>query len=124
VSAQNSAAYSGTYGAKHLSKGRIDQRFTTVAGRTYYISAYIRIDRQISAPTWGGMRIRVANDTWAILASSPNLTPSNSPIGSWTRVSFSFVANTATTRIVFENFSNGTFDASADAFIVSSSPIP
>ncbi len=113
-----SAAYTGAFGAYMPSDGRIDQVFATTPGQVYTVTARLRIDQQTVAPTWGGLRVRVVNATWMQLATSPHFTLANSPAGTWTLVQFTFTANTATTRLNYENFSNGEYQASADAFSV------
>lgn len=104
--------------------GRIDQTFATTPGQTYYVSAYIRINQQTVAPTWGGLSAGIVNSNWSQLAASSYLNTANSPAGQWTRITFTFVANTSQARLIYQNFSNGQFDASADSFIVSTAPIP
>lgn len=104
--------------------GRVDQTFATTPGQTYYVSAYIRINQQITAPTWGGLRVAIVNSSWSQLATSNYVTVANAPPGQWVRLSFSFVATTSQTRLIYQNFSNGQFDASADSFIASAAPIP
>ena len=125
-SVTNQALYSGKYGAKMLNNGQIYQNFRTVAGKTYYVSAGVRIDKQIVAPSNGGLLVSVRT-SWGWgkdLARSPYLTLSNSPAGTWSQVNFSFVARTTMSTIVFHVDGNGHFEASADDFIVSPNPIP
>ncbi len=120
ISVVEAAAYSGTYGASLAATGRIDQRFATAPGQTYTVSARLRINRQIVAPTWGGLRIQAVNSSWRQLGTSDYLTLANSPAGSWTLVTFNFTADTAQTRLIFENFSGGgQFDAYVDDLAVS-----
>jgi PKD repeat protein len=121
-----SAAHSGVYGVKMSSTGSIAQLFDTVAGQTYYVSAWIRIDQEITTPSWGGLLVKVVDlPSWTTLVQSDFLQPANSPVGTWTYVNLSFVAVGSTSRIEFTNFSGGgQFDASADDFIVSLTPIP
>ena len=109
------AAYAGAWGARMATAGRIDQPFGTVSGQTYYVSARIRINQQIVAPSWGGLRIQIVNASWQQLAVSPSLTIGNSPAGQWTAINVSFVANSSTSRLVYQNFSGGgQFNADAD----------
>jgi len=114
------ANYAGTYGVSMNLNGRIDQVFATVVGRTYTVTARLRINAQPAAPAWGGLRVQVVNASWAQLAVSPTYTTANSPLGQWTAVQVTFVATTATSRVLFQNFSGGTgqFLADADEFTV------
>lgn len=119
------AAFNGQFGARMNLDGRVDQAFDTTPGTTYYVTARLRINQQVTAPAWGGLRVQVVNASWTQLASSPSYTTANSPAGQWTWVAFSFVANTATSRIIFENFSGGgEFLADVDDFVVSLNMIP
>ncbi len=120
----SAAAYSGSFGAQMATTGRIDQLFATTIGQTYYVAARIRINQQLVNPSWGGLRVQIVNASWSQLAVSPSLTITNSPAGQWTRVYFSFVANTTQSRLIYQNFSGGgQFNAAADEFIVSPNPI-
>ncbi len=113
-----SIAFTGNWGAKMPTDGRIDQRFTTVVGQTYYVSARVRLDQQLQASTWGGIRVQIVNSSWQELGAYIVDVP-NSPLGQWTRVSFSFVANTTQSRLIYQRFSDGLLEATADDFIVS-----
>ncbi len=125
ITVSAAAAYEGIFGAQMATNGRIDHQFGTTPGQTYYVSARIRINQQLANPSWGGLRVQIVNSSWSPLATSPNLTTTNSPAGQWTHVYFSFVANTTQSRLIYQNFSGGgQFNASADAFIVSTDPIP
>src|SRR5262245_44430960 len=118
------AAYVGAWGARMATDGRIDQPFGTVSGQSYYVSARIRINQQLVAPSWGGLRIEIVNASWQQLAVSPSLTIGNSPAGQWTAINFSFVANSSTSRLVYQNFSGGgQFNADADEFAVGGQPV-
>ena len=114
------ATYSGAYGLNMNLTGRLDQVFATVVGRTYTVSARLRINAQPAAPAWGGLRIQVVNSSWTQVGVSPNYTTANSPLGQWTPVEFTFTATTTASRLVFQNFSGGTgqFVADADEFTV------
>jgi hypothetical protein len=119
ISISPAAAYSGAYGALMETNGSIFQVFKTRVGATYQVSARIRIDAEIATPEWGGMLVSVTSWDWNQLGASPFLTVANSPAGQWTRVSFSFVATTDRSRLIYHNFSGGgQFRASADAFTV------
>jgi hypothetical protein len=121
----SSAAYRGDFGVRMSGGGRLEQVISTVAGQTYYVSAQIRIDNVLSAPTWGGLRVTATDfQSWGLLGSSPTLTSAQAAPGTWVRVDFSFVAATTSSRISFENFSSGQFSASADEFVVSTDPVP
>lgn len=88
-------------------------------GAAYVVSARVRIDEETVAPEWGGLLASVTSWGWQPLGSGPFLTIENSPAGQWTRISFSFVATTDQSRMIFQNFSGGgQFRASADAFVV------
>lgn len=118
------ASYSGKFGAKMAGSGRIDHLFNTVVGRTYYVSARIRIDQQTVSPSWGGLVVRITNFNWMQLTASPYLITANSPVGAWKQIRLSFVATTTKTRLTYQNFSNGQFTASADNFTISTMPLP
>jgi hypothetical protein len=104
--------------------GRFDQVFNTAPGQTYYVQGWLRINQQTVAPSWGGLRISAVSSSWSQLASTPYQSAATMPIRQWTPLSFSFVATSAQTRLIYQNFGNGQFDADADDFVVSSSPIP
>jgi hypothetical protein len=119
ITVNAAAAYSGAFGAQMATNGRIDQTFKTRAGQTYSVSARVRIDEEITTPAWGGVQVVVFTSDWKTLGAGPYLTTANSPAGQWTLVSFSFVATTEESRLVYQNFSGGgQFRASADAFAV------
>jgi Carbohydrate binding domain len=121
----NSAAYHGDFGVRMSGGGRLEQVISTVAGQTYYVSAQIRIDDILNTPAWGGLRVTATDfQSWGVLGTSLTLTGTQEPLGTWVRVDFSFVATTGSSRISFENFSPGQFNASADEFVVSTNPIP
>ncbi len=107
-----------------MRSGRILQRFNTTAGKKHYVSAWIRIDREIATPHVGGLVVVIYDTLGQKLASSPYLTTANSPVGSWTRVSLSFVAKSKQSRLEYRTIGIGQFEASADDFIVADSPIP
>ncbi len=125
LSVSNTAAHTGNFGVKMNGDGRITQTFRTVRGRRYYVMARVRIDREITRPSWGGVRVQITNSSnWTELAQR-TLTPQDSPIGRWTRVDLSFVAASTQTRIAFDNFSGGgRYEASGDEFYVSETQIP
>ena len=104
--------------------GRIDQVFATVPGKTYYVAARIRVDAETMAPTWGGVRVQIVSNVWTQLATSQFYRAVTAGPGVWTRATFSFVATSATSRLIFQNFSNGKFNARADDIIVSGNAIP
>jgi glucose/arabinose dehydrogenase len=116
--------YSGQYGALMNGGGRIHQPFDTTLGETYYVAAYVRINQQIVTPQWGGLRVMVVDNNWRQLSAGTPLTAANSPVCQWTRVDFQFTATWTYSRIVFDNFGPGQFNASVDNFIVSAAPIP
>lgn len=120
----NGPGYLSTFAAAMAGNGRIDQVISTVAGQTYYISARLRIDAESVPATWGGVRVQVVGSNWAQLATSPYYRLGTAGAGVWTRATFSFVASSTTSRVIFQNFSNGSFNARVDDMIVSSSPIP
>jgi hypothetical protein len=118
----SSVAFTGSWGAKMATDGRIDQRFSTVVGQTYHVSARVRLDQEVKAATWGGLRVQVVNGNWQELGASI-LSVNNSPLGQWTLVNFSFVANTTQSRLIYQRFSDGQFEASADDFVVSTASV-
>ena len=118
------SAHTGRFGARMVGDGRLTQVFSTVSGRRYYVMARVRIDRQIAAPAWGGVRVQITSYDWNELAVA-TLTLENAPQGAWRRVDLSFVAASNRTRVAFENFSGGgRWEASGDEFYVSETPIP
>jgi hypothetical protein len=121
VSANNQSKASGNYGAKMSGGWLFYQNFNTTVGKTYYVTAKIRVDRQVVAPSGAG--IQILNSAYQKIASSYNLSAANFPLGSWSKVSFSFVATTTQTCIAFQHYSDG-LEISADDFVVSPSPIP
>lgn len=118
------SAHSGRYGARMAGEGRLTQVFRTVRGRRYYVMARVRIDREITRPAWGGVRVQITAYNWTELAVH-TLTLQNAPAGVWKRVDLTFVANSTQSRIAFENSSGGgRWEASGDEFYVSETPIP
>ena len=122
IALSGKAAFSGNFGAKMATSGHIDRVFNSTIGKTYYVSARIRIDRQIVTPNWGGLLVNIFDSTWKQNAASQWLTTANSPIGLWTQLKFSFIATTAQSRLRYQNFGLGQFEASADNFVVSEIP--
>jgi lysophospholipase L1-like esterase len=97
--------------------GFMEQTLNTTPGTTYYFSAWLRINREIQKPTNGnGLLFGIFSDTGVAYIGSPNYTSDNLTIGQWERVTLRFVAQTPRTRIVFGNYSNGTYDADIDQF--------
>jgi hypothetical protein len=117
VAVNSQSANTGSYGIKIYGKGSIEQTFSTIKGKTYYVSARMRIDKQIKKLSWGGLIMRIQNVNGGLVARSPIIRLKNSPVGSWTEVRFSFRAKSDTSLLNFRN--NGQFEASADDFIVS-----
>jgi len=122
-------AYSGQHGITLSGHGRIDQVIDTVTGQQYQVSAYIRLDQEVIAPTWGGIRIQVADfPSWTQLGRTSYINAGSHPygqtvaLGDWVYVSFSFTAMSDQAIIGFTNFSNGEFVASADDFRVEQLP--
>lgn len=121
LSVNTSNARSGSYGAQSTS-GEIRQTVTTVANQTYYVSAWVRINSQQQAATWGGIRVQALDANWNNL-NNVVLTLSTSPLGQWTRVQFSFVAAGTLSRLHLGPFTDGQYTTSFDDIIVSASPI-
>jgi hypothetical protein len=119
------ARYSGKFGVKLVRKGRLDQVFETVPGKTYEVTGRIRIDRELTAPPWGGLRVQAVDDTtspWTRLGQSEHLKKSVHGEGKWTEVKFAFKANSDHARLVYQNFGDGDFEVSVDDFSVSFKP--
>lgn len=116
VSVDNQSANTGIYGIKIHNKGSVVQTFSTVKGRTYHVSAKMRIDRKIKRLFKGGLVVRILKENGGVLARSPVIKLKNSPLGSWTEVSFSFVARSGSSQLKFR--SNRRYEASADDFVV------
>ncbi len=123
VTVDSASAYSGKYGARIASNGRVDQQFPTKSGTTYYVMARLRLDGVVKAGTWGGVRIQVVNSGWADLGTQ-TINPGNAAIGAWKRVDLVFKASTSRSRIMYLTFSDGLYASSADDVVVSTSPIP
>jgi|GEM_PF-313351 len=120
VSIVPTSARTGSYGVSIQGQSaRIDQVFSTVAGKTYAVTGWLRLDAQQTAATWGGTRLEVVNASWKTLATSASLTPSGAPFGQWVPLSITFVAPDSSARILVENFSNGAYTFSADDIVVS-----
>jgi chitodextrinase len=118
-----SAAHTGRFGLKMLGEGSISQIVRLVPGRRYYVTARVRIDRELARASWGGLRLQITSWDWNELAAQ-FLTPSDSPIGAWKRVDLAFTATTAETRLTFSNFSGGgRYEASADEFYLGENPL-
>jgi hypothetical protein len=117
LAVSEAAAHTGRYGVRMNGDGRITQSFRTARGRRYCVMARVHIEREITKPSWGGVRVQITNlRNWTELAQRM-LTPQDSPIGRWTRIDLSFVAASTQTRIAFENFSGGgRYKASGDDF--------
>lgn len=113
----------GTFGLHLNGSGRIDQRIATTPGQTYYVAGYVRIAEQIQAPSWGGLRLQIVDQSWQEQATSTPLTLANITRDQWVRMDTQFVARNTESRLIFQNFSNGQFRASADSFIISTNPI-
>ena len=119
------ARYSGRFGVKLVHKGRLDQVFETVPGKTYEVTGRIRIDRELAAPPWGGLRVQVVDDTtspWTRLGQSDSFQKSKHGEGNWLEVRFVFNANREQARLVYQNFGEGDFEVSVDDFSVSLKP--
>jgi ferric-dicitrate binding protein FerR (iron transport regulator) len=119
------ARYSGRFGVKLFHKGRLDQVFDTVPGKTYEVTGRIRIDRELAAPPWGGLRIQAVDDTtspWTRLGQSEYLQKSGHGEGRWIEAKFTFNANREHARLVYQNFGDGDFEVSVDDFSVSLKP--
>ena len=109
------SAYGSGFGLFMNGSGQATQVFNTVPGQTYSVTAYVRLDAQMKAPSWGGVRVVAYDANWHDLgAATLNLV--NSPIGEWQAIQYTFVATTSSTRLGFESFSDGAFQASGDNF--------
>jgi hypothetical protein len=76
----------------------------------------MRIDRKIKRLFKGGLVVRILKENGGVLARSPVIKLKNSPLGSSTEVSFSFVAKSGSSQLKFR--SNKRYEASADDFVV------
>ncbi len=97
------AMYSGTYGANYSNDSQMRQVFTTVAGQTYQVSARLRINSQ-SGSDWGGYSVGITSYDWTNLGQSAFYTTANSPLGTWTLITFSFTATGTQSRIDVDEF--------------------
>jgi hypothetical protein len=114
MSVMQESSYNGNYGVKLSGTGQIAQSFATETGRQYEVTARVRVDAINSAPSWGGLRIRVVDlPSWQLLAYQYA-----NRIGEWQEIRFGFTAISQTSRLDFSNFSNGLLDGSADDFQV------
>ncbi len=116
VVVQASAAYAGGYGAHIASDGLMYQDVATTVGQTYYVSARVRINQSISGS--GSVVLRANTDGWGWL----NEQSADQHERVDARLSFSFVAQTATSRLMWRT-QDGTFDTDLDNMIVSDVPI-
>ena len=115
------ARFSGEFGVKLVKKGRLDQVFDTISGRTYAVAGKVRIDRELTPPPWGGLRVQVVDDTtapWTRLGQSPHFKKSSHGEGQWIDIQFVFTANRDHARLVYQNFGDGDFEVSVDDFAV------
>jgi ferric-dicitrate binding protein FerR (iron transport regulator) len=115
------ARFSGEFGVRLVKKGRLDQVFDTLPGRTYAVAGKVRIDRELTPPPWGGLRVQVVDDTtapWTRLGQSSHFKKSSHGEGQWIDVQFAFTANRDHARLVYQNFGDGDFEVSVDDFVV------
>ena len=119
MTVMSTAAFAGSYGARMHETGRLDQPFSTIPGQGYLVQAKLRLEQQSVAPTWGGLQFLITNSSWQTLATSAAYSSSTAPTNQWVDISFSFTANSNTSRLIFQNFSNGKFIASMDELIIS-----
>jgi hypothetical protein len=119
VEVARDSAFLSNYGVSNLNFANMLQKLQTKIGKTYYVSARFRLDQEVVKPSWGGMRLTVVNDDWKILGESERFNGSNTQLGVWQTIKFSFVANTTRSIINYQRFSNGEFNASIDNIVVS-----
>ncbi len=109
------AKYAGNYGARVNKTGRVEQTFATTVGLRYEVAAWLWIEQILTPPTQGGLVVEIVGVSGA---QSTPLNGSNTPIGQWQMVRFSFVATGTSATLAFYNASNGSFRAVADEFNV------
>jgi hypothetical protein len=117
-----SAAQQGGFGMQMAGAGWVQQTFNTVAGQTYDVAAWVRVDSQGGGLQWGGAQIAVLNSqTYQQIQGSEFANSGNGALGVWRRVTFSFVAADSTTVLLYQNyvFPIGTaFQSSVDDIVV------
>jgi hypothetical protein len=106
--AQADVAFSGSWGLRMPDGAQLDQVISTVPGTTYNVSMRMRIDSQTGTPDWGGVRAQVVNSNYTQLGTSPNYTVADLPAGQWTTISFGFIADSISSRLVLQRFAGGT----------------
>ncbi len=119
-----SSAITGTGGVARMDgTGQIDQLFATTPNRKYFVSGWLRINQQYQAPTNGGLGFLLTNPDVSFVALNGYYSATNSPVDTWTQVSFTFLAQASQTRFSFRTFGDGMFSADVDNLIVSPYPI-
>ncbi len=107
------ARYSEAYGLNFPDNSAVRQVFTTVAGQTYQVSARLRINSQ-SGSDWGGYSVGITSYDWNNLGQSAFYTTANSPLGTWTLITFSFTATSTESRIEVDEFAGQNLILTAD----------
>ncbi len=87
---------SGSWSAR-FTNGSLEQVVATTPGKTYKLTAWVRIASQ-SGNDWGGFRIEVQSFDWRQLAFSGWITLESAGSG-WTKYALSFTAATSQSRI-------------------------
>jgi len=131
------AGHSGRGGARLVGLGGFDQRIRTVAGKTYHVGAWVRIERVLKPPTWGGIRVGAypegpGQDRWKPIAYYPFVTTAKElpqiwaivPPQEWHRVRFSFTAKSDVTTLRLDHFTDGKLEIWADELAVSPDSLP
>ena len=137
LSVDAEARHSGRAGARLVGQGGFDQRIRTVAGKTYHVGAWVRIERVLKAPTWGGIRVGAypegpGQDRWKPITYYPFVTTAKElpqiwaivRPQEWHRVRFSFTAKSDVTTLRLDHFTDGRLEIWADDLVVSPDPLP
>ena len=109
---------SGAFGGQMNGNGRVSQLFPTAPGATYTVTIYARIDAITVAGSYGGPSFSVYNQWWNLKAFGPVLSGTVASIGVWQPATFTFVADTAQSRLTVDTSSDRVFDFSVDDAVV------
>jgi lysophospholipase L1-like esterase len=117
--------------ARMTRNGNIYQVLNTIPGLNYTVSAWVKLNQQITAPAGGGGLVILTHalPAFTFIRSSAYYNASNTTPGVWSSVVYTFTATTNQTQFTFRNLgfdgvSHGEFNADADQFIVTPCPNP
>ena len=88
----------GSWAAQLAGSANLDQTFATVSGRTYKVTAWLRIAAETGSD-WGGFHITATDyQSWTELGATPFLTAANYGTN-WFKIAFTFTAIDAASRL-------------------------